>query len=303
MNANIPLVEAAALPPVTAAYTAFLCVLFGANAVAVKISLAGLGIYTTAALRFSVAALVIWTWARWTRKPLCITAVQFLKLVPLGMIFFCQLALFYTGLSKTTAAHGTLIANALPFVVMVLAHFLIPGETMTWKKTFGMFIGFTGVVALFSDPVAMTEDGLDGDMIVLLAVLFWGFNAVYVKKVIHDFHPVQITLYPMAMAVPFLIAGSRFLDPERIRYLNPDIIGAMVYQSFVTASFAFIAWNTLVKRYGTTLLHSFVFIMPLSGVFFGVILLKEPLTANLVVSILLVTTGLVVVNKTTYPPR
>ncbi len=299
MTATAPVVEveATALPPVTAIYTAFLCILFGANAVAVKISLAGLGIYTTAAVRFSVAALVIWAWAFSTRKPLGITAVQFLKLVPSGIIFFCQLSLFYTGLSKTTASHGTLIANALPFIIMVLAHFLIPGETITWKKTTGLLIGFIGVVVLFFDQVPRAGHGLQGDMIVLAAVLFWGCNAVYVKRIIHDFHPVQITLYPMAIALPLLIFGSLFVDHERVRCLTPAIISAMAYQALITASFAFIAWNTLVKRYGTALLHAFVFIMPLSGVSFGVILLKEPPTANLMVSILLVTTGLVVVNR------
>ncbi|ACN15133.1 permease of the drug/metabolite transporter (DMT) family [Desulforapulum autotrophicum HRM2] len=297
LTVSQPMVEQTSLPPVTAIYTAFLCVLFGANAVAIKISLVGLGIYTTAALRFSIATLVIWAWAFSTQKPLKITAIQFLKLVPSGVIFFCQLALFYTGLSKTTASHGTLISNALPFIIMVLAHFFIPGETITWKKTTGLLIGFIGVVVLFSDKVTLTGHGLEGDMIVLAAVLFWGCNAVYVKRIIHDFHPVQITLYPMAIALPLLIIGSLFVDNERVRFLNPDIISAMVYQALVTASFAFIAWNTLVKRYGTTLLHSFVFIMPLSGVFFGVLLLNEPLTANLMVSIALVTTGLIVVNK------
>lgn len=297
MTVSLPMVEQTSLPLVTAMYTAFLCVLFGANAVAVKISLVGLGIYTTAALRFSVAALVIGAWAFSTQKPLKISAAQFLKLVPSGVIFFCQLSLFYTGLSKTTASHGTLISNALPFIIMVLAHFFIPGETITWKKTTGLLIGFIGVVVLFSDQVTLAGQGLEGDMIVLAAVVFWGCNAVYVKKVIHEFHPVQITLYPMVIALPLLIIGSLFVDNERVHDLTPDIISAMVYQALVTASFAFIAWNTLVKRYGTTLLHSFVFIMPLSGVFFGVLLLKEPLTANLMVSILLVTAGLVVVNR------
>ena len=36
---------------------AVLCMLFGANAVAVKISLTGLGVFTTAGLRFAVASL------------------------------------------------------------------------------------------------------------------------------------------------------------------------------------------------------------------------------------------------------
>ena len=37
-------------------FTACLCTLFGANAVAIKISLAGLGVFTTAGLRFAIAA-------------------------------------------------------------------------------------------------------------------------------------------------------------------------------------------------------------------------------------------------------
>lgn len=294
---TVSLVEVGGLPPVTAMYTAFLCILFGGNAVAVKISFQGLGIYTTASIRFFVAALVIWAWASLTKKPLRITSVQFLKIVPLGMIFFCQLSLFYMGLSRTTASHGTLIANALPFVIMVLAHFFIPGETITWKKTIGLLIGFTGVIILFSDQMTMGTGVLDGDIIVLMAVLFWGCNAVYVKKIIHDFNPAQITLYPMAMALPFLISCSFWFDDQMVKSLNTGIVSAMFYQTFVTASFAFIAWNTLVKKYGTTVLHSFVFIMPLAGVSFGVILLKEPLTPNLMVSIMLVTAGLIVVNK------
>jgi drug/metabolite transporter (DMT)-like permease len=37
--------------------------------------------------------------------------------------------------------------------------------------------------------------------------------------------------------------------------------------------------------------------MPVSGVFLGIILLNEPITTNLVSSILLVVSGLIVVNR------
>jgi drug/metabolite transporter (DMT)-like permease len=71
----------------------------------------------------------------------------------------------------------------------------------------------------------------------------------------------------------------------------------MLYQTFVTASFGFVAWNTMIRRFGATALHSFVFIMPVSGVFLGVTLLGEPITANLIGSIVFVVTGLIVVNR------
>ncbi len=285
------------LPPGAAIYTAFICMLFGANTVAIKISLLGLGIFTTASLRFAIASVAICCWARATGKPLALGSGQLVKLIPVGVLFFFQLTFFYLGQSKTTASHGTLITNALPFVIMVLAHFFIPDETITWKKITGMILGFSGVLLLFSDQVSLDNDALHGDLIILMAVMFWGCNAVYIKKIIHDFHPVQITIYPMIMASPVLFICALFLDSEMVKFVNTSVLGAMFYQTFVTASFGFVTWNTMIRRYGATVLHSFIFIMPVSGVFFGVMLLKEPLTPNLILAIILVTTGLIVINK------
>ncbi|MCD4787301.1 MAG: EamA/RhaT family transporter, partial [Desulfobacterales bacterium] len=45
-------------------YSVFLCIIFGANAVAIKISLFGLGVFTTAGLRFTIASIAICLWAK-----------------------------------------------------------------------------------------------------------------------------------------------------------------------------------------------------------------------------------------------
>jgi drug/metabolite transporter (DMT)-like permease len=153
------------------------------------------------------------------------------------------------------------------------------------------------VLLLFFDKVALTGDALLGDLLILLGVLVWGCHVVYIKKIIEGFHPIQVTLYPISMAAPlFLVCGFLF-DGEMIRFVDASVVKAMLYQIFVTASFGFVAWNTMIRRFGATALHSFVFIMPLSGVFLGVTLLGEPLTVNLIGSIVLVVTGLLVVNR------
>ena len=82
-----------------------------------------------------------------------------------------------------------------------------------------------------------------------------------------------------------------------VRFIDASIVKAMLYQTFVTASFGLVAWNTMIRKFGATALHSFIFIMPISGVFLGIILLNEPITTNLVTSIVLVVSGLIVVNR------
>lgn len=276
----------------------FLCILFGANAVAIKISLAGLGVFTVAGIRFGLAAVVIYFWALLTGKPIRINLRQFRLLAILGVIFYVQLSFFYLGLSRTTASHGTLIANILPFIVLVLAHFFIKEERISAQKVVGLILGFCGVLLLFGEAGQLEHDVLHGDLLVLGAVLVWGGNAIYTKRIIGAFQPSQIVLYPIAMASPLFLVTALFLDRPMVSYVDPKILASMAYQSFITASFGLLGWTMMIKKYGATTLHSFIFIMPISGVFFGIVLLGEPLTINLLGSIMMVTIGLIVVNRT-----
>jgi drug/metabolite transporter (DMT)-like permease len=284
------------LPLGPAAFSIFLSVLFGANAVAVKISLQGLGVFSTAGLRFSLAAVAITLWAVFTGQSLRIDRVQARQLFVLSLFFISQIALFYLGLNLTTASHGTLIGNLQPFVVLVLAHYFIPGDRVTSRKVLGIILGFCGVLCVVLDRQGVAADVHLGDLFTFFGVMIWGASAVYVKKLSTTIHPVIISLYPMFPAIPcFLVAGF-FLDGKMVRYIDAAIVMALLYQAFVTASFGFIAWNTLIKRYGATALHSFVFVMPVSGVFFGVVLLGEPVTSHLLAAIALIAAGIVVIN-------
>ena len=78
--------------------------------------------------------------------------------------------------------------------------------------------------------------------------------------------------------------------------LNTTVITALLYQAIISASFGFIAWNSLLQRFGATALHSFIFIMPLSGVIAGVLLLGESITPHLAASIFFIVAGVIIVN-------
>jgi len=276
--------------------TIFICILFGANPVAIKFSLTGIGSFTAAGIRFAIAAVVIFTWARIKKIPLKLNQKQLGQMLIVSTIFVVQLSCFYLGLGKTTASHGALISNVLPFFVLILAHFFIPGDSISLKKGVGITLGFMGVLFLFFDKQDLTGDLKSGDLIILIAVFLWSSSAVFVKKIISEYNVVQITIYPMIFGVPFFFLGGFLWDDQMIRTINPTIIKALLYQSIVTASFGFIAWNSLLQKFGATALHSFIFIMPLTGVLFGVLLLGETITPHLVISIAFIVTGVVVVN-------
>ena len=276
--------------------TVFLCIIFGANYVAVKIGLAGMGVFTSAALRFTIAASAIALWAKLTGRSFSLKKGQAHQISILTIIFTVQLSLFYLGMSRTSATHATLVSNFLPFFILFLAHFFIPGDRMTFRKTAGILLGFSGIVLIFLEKEQGASEFKTGDIIILTASFIWACNTVYVKRIINDFHSFHLVLYPIAFSVPFLFIEAFLWDEKMLFNLNFKILASLFYQSIITASFGFVVWNKLLKNFGATSLHSFIFIIPISGVFFGGLLLYEPITYQIISALILIASGILVVQ-------
>jgi drug/metabolite transporter (DMT)-like permease len=285
-----------AITPRAALFIVLLCTVFGANAVAIKFTITGLGPYSAAALRFSLGAAVIAAWARWRGLPFAIKAPDRRPILILALLFAGQINLFYLGMSRTYASRAALIVNLVPFFVLILAHFFIPGDRLSLRKLAGILLGFCGVAILLTDSHALSGQLRGGDLIVLTATVFWSANAVYTKKVIHRFIPFQIVLYPTLAAIfLFAVEAWRF-EGLVVHSLDLPIAAAIAYQSLAVTAFGFVSWNTLLSRFGAGTLHSFVFIMPLAGILFSGLLLAEPITSRLLAAALFITAGILVIH-------
>ncbi|MBW2709773.1 MAG: DMT family transporter [Deltaproteobacteria bacterium] len=284
------------LPFSAALFTVFLCTLFGANAVAIKYSFSGIGTFTAAGLRFSIAAAAIYFWARFTGRPFALRKGQTVQILIISLVFTLQLGLLYLGLGKTSASRGTLMVNLQPFFLLVLAHWFIPGDRMTKKKLLGLIMGAVGMVLVFSGKKGVTADVQIGDLMILVTAFLWAVNTVYTKRIIHLFSPFQIVFYPMLFCIPFFLLAGFLWDARMIVNLDGKVLSALLYQSLVTASFGFVAWSTMLLKYGAVALHSFIFIMPIAGVLLGGLILGEPITWELLLALALIVTGIVIVN-------
>jgi drug/metabolite transporter (DMT)-like permease len=285
-----------AISPWGALFCAFLCGLFGANAVAIKFSLQGMGPFSVAAIRFGMASLILLGWARLTRQSWRVQKAQLPKLMIIVGIFFIQLSLFYVGINHTYASRGALLANMQPFYVLFLAHFFVPGDQITKRKLLGILLAFSGVALVFLGRQETTASLRFGDAVMLLAAFVWACNGVYTKRILTDIKPLQVVLFPTLFSAPlFLIAAVMTGELSAVR-LHPKVILALLYQVVVVTAFGFVAWNTMLRQYGAVALHSFIFIMPVTGVLLGGLVLGEPVTVTLFIALLLIVSGILVVN-------
>jgi drug/metabolite transporter (DMT)-like permease len=191
----------------SALLAAFLSIAFGANAVAIKMSLAGIGPFTAAGLRFLIASTTIFIWARASGRSIRVRRNQVFTLFVLWLLFFSQISLLYLGIHLTNASRATLITNLQPFFVLFLAHLLIRDERITLRKTIGLLLAFAGVCLVFLEREGVNDQFRTGDLLIVLTTLLWAASSVYTKRVIHVFSPYLVVLYPMVFSVPLFFVG------------------------------------------------------------------------------------------------
>ena len=277
-------------------FTVFLGIIFGSNTVAIKLAFSGMGVFTTAFIRFAIAASVIFLWARFSGQTIALKKGQIHQVLVFSTLFTVQLSLFYLGVSKSNASHGALLSNLLPFCILFLAHFFIPGDQITRRKFFGILLGFSGVLFMSLEKTGVTAGFRTGDLIILLAVIIWSSSAIYLKRIISTFIPFQLVLYSTLFSVPFFFLEALLWDGIMVTRLDAPVVLSLLYQSLISASFGFVAWNTMLKKYGAVSLHSFIFIMPIAGVALGGLVLGEPITVKILLALAFIVSGILVVH-------
>ena len=239
---------------------------------------------------------MLFFWARVTGQVFAVPPGRRLALGLISLTFTVQLTLFYLGLSRAPASRAVLMANLQPFFLLILAHHFIPGERITRRKIAGLALGFAGVVCVIVPASAGGAGSKGGELIVMTAALVWACNGILVKRILEDITPFQVVFYPMLAAVPVSLVLSAVFDAPAVTRIDGPVAIGIVYQSLVVAAYGFVAWNRLLQTYGAVNLHVFIFIMPISGVLLGGLVLDEPLTPHLLAALGLIAAGIVCIN-------
>jgi len=135
-------------------------------------------------------------------------------------------------------------------------------------------------------------------MLALIAAIFWAATTIFIKrrlvgKVSHH----HTLLYQTVFSIPVLFVLSMAFGEQPIGQINGLILLSVAYQGIVIAFISYLLWFFLVHSYPVSRLSAFTFLTPVFATVAGVFLLHESLTPRLILSLLLVSVGIYVVNK------
>ncbi|RJR25241.1 MAG: DMT family transporter [Desulfobacteraceae bacterium] len=275
----------------------FVCMLWGLNAVAIKVSNREIAPVLAAAIRSVIAGFFLMVWMRF--KGMSLFSGNILDGVAVGALFGVEFAFLYTSLIYTTVSSSWILLYTAPFFTAAGAHLFLEGDRLSRAKGGGLLLAFIGVVILLSGPNGSTPQGyILGDLCALGAAVLWAATTIYIKRRLVGKVTYYHTLfYQTIFSIPLLFLASFFLGENLPSNVSVMSMLSLIYQSVIVAFLSYLLWFYLVHLYPVSGISAFSFLTPVFATIAGVVLLGEPLGLRLAVSLVLVSVGIYVVHR------
>jgi drug/metabolite transporter (DMT)-like permease len=220
--------------------------------------------------------------------------------VAIGVLFGFDFLFLYLGPVFTNASRAVIFLYTHPLWVALGAHFLLQGDRLTPAKGLGLILAFCGLLSVFwSGTATLGQLYWLGDLLEVAAAICWAATTIYIKKFIWN-RPIthyQTLFCQLFFSVPTLLVASLVL--EWGSPVNPDMVAvsALAYQTVIVAFFSYILWFWMIHHFAVSRLAAFTFLAPLFGVILSGALLGEPLPILLWIGLVLVASGIYLVNR------
>jgi len=276
------------------------CLFWGFQQILIKTTVGEVPPLWQAALRFTGASALLGLWCALRKVPLFERDGTLRAGLLAGLLFAGEFSCIYLGLRDTTASRLTVFLYTSPFVVALLVPRLVPSEKLRSVQWVGLVIAFAAVAVAFSEGFTSgsTARQLRGDALALAAGTLWGLTTLVIRASRLSTASAEKTLFYQvgvtALVAPLLSLGlgeSWSLDYSAYAW------GSLAAQTVIGAFASYLAWMWLLRHYPATQMSSFTFLTPVFALVFGVVLLHEPLTMQLVLALVGVAAGIVLVNR------
>ena len=275
-----------------------LCAVWGCSHVVTKLAAPDVSLLMQAALRSSLATVLLFLWTRVRRVPLFDGDGTLWPGIVAGLLFAGEFLFIFAGLAHTTASRMVVFVYLSPILTAVGIHVFVPGERLNGVQWLGVLLAFAGIGTAFGEGFAAASSSLLGDAFGVLAAVFWAATTVWIRATrLTRTGAEKVLFYQLAVSAGVLLVASPLAGEPGVVRWSTTAIAALVFQGGVVAFATYLAWFWLLTRYRAANLSVFGFLTPLFGVAAGVIVLGDPLTPAFLAAIALVGAGIALVMR------
>ena len=219
---------------------------------------------------------------------------------PYALIGLCNITIPFTliaiGTSQINSYLAAMLMSTTPMSGSILAHFFTKDEKITFLKSVGIIIGFTGIIFLFFDKLIINEKNYPFVLITILGSTFYSIGGILTLKVKNKGNE-NVTTSTTIWSVIFLLPLSIIFEKPWL--LNPSLEStvSLLYLGVVATGLAWLIRFRILTVNGLVFQTQVAYLIPIFGVVFGYFLMDEIITWRVLISFIIIIPGIYIVKK------
>jgi drug/metabolite transporter (DMT)-like permease len=207
--------------------------------------------------------------------------------------------LFLVGMGYTTAAQGSIIAGFNPVTISLFAHAIHHEKLLRRWQYLGFAVSFIGVIFVVGVQ-AMLDFQINyfiGNLIILAAMCTWGLYTSIGKEAMKTISSAEMNLGGTVFGAMLFGVFALTESPWSLPALQDPIFWFnILFLSVLVTFVAFFFYFTSIKALGATRTGGFINFVPVFGTLLSVLILSEPIYWTFLVGLILVITGVSIIN-------
>ncbi|ATO19542.1 EamA family transporter [Acinetobacter sp. LoGeW2-3] len=277
-----------------------LCMLWGLQQVVLKLAAPDISALMQIALRSALSAFMVYPLIQagvrrqlWSRNYLSAGLL-------VGVLFALEFYLVSEALRYTSASHTIVLLYTAPIFVALGLHWKLPSEHLSPLQWGGILVAFSGIVVSFlfrsQTGHAMQVSVLRGDLLALMAGIFWAATTVSVRLTrLAEAPATQTLFYQLLMGGIILLPLTWMTGQVTVNWTTLSI-SSLIFHTVVISFASYLIWFWMLKKYLASRLGVFSFLTPVFGMIFGILLLNEKVEMNFIIGTIMVMLGVVLVS-------
>ena len=200
------------------------------------------------------------------------------------------------GVKSVQSNLAAILMSTTPLSSTILGHFYTKNEKFNLVKTFGILIGFSGIIYLFSDNLLINDSNFISALLILLGSTCYVIGGVLTLKISKKKNE-NVTGSILIWAILILIPFVYFIEKPWNSVPSIESTISVVYLGMISTGVAWLLRFKILKDNGLIFQSQVSYLIPIFGTILSYIFLKEIITPKVLLSLLAVVVGIYFVKK------
>ncbi len=200
---------------------------------------------------------------------------------------------------------AAILNSTVPLFTVVLAHWALADESLTWRRGVGVGLGFVGILVLFAPDVVLdfNRERVLGQLAVIVASAGYAAGSVLARRYLQHVSSLLLTALQLSFAFFWVVGLAVGVERTSLAAVTPLAWFSAVWLGVLGSGVAYLLFFQLLRSIGATSTTMVTYVIPLFALLIGALFLSESLQWPMLIALGLIYAGVrLATQHPTLPP-